>query len=185
MNAENESNEVSLFESLKAKYPLLFSENEQEPINHFQIECRSGWDHIIESLCHLLYLNISSKKRELDYWSQKLSSFESGDKFYKEENLRERISKCNESYEEACKNVPKICQIKEKFGTIRIYVDNLDDYTSGVIDFAEQMSANTCEFCGDKGSTYAIRWHKTLCPKHAKEFYHNVPEETLKKAIQV
>jgi len=64
-------------------------------------------------------------------------------------------------------------QVKEKFGTLRIYYtdySNDPDYVSGVIDFAENMSAYICEECGKPGKTRSdLSWIKTLCADHYLE----------------
>jgi hypothetical protein len=61
-------------------------------------------------------------------------------------------------------------QVKEKFGTLRIYYtdySNDPDYVSGVIDFAESMSVHICEECGKPGKIRSdLSWMKTLCEDH-------------------
>ena len=66
----------------------------------------------------------------------------------------------------------KIFQYKEKFGTLRFYVDftdaTSDSYTIkeayDLISQAENASASICEFCGGEGSLIKIRgWYKTMC----------------------
>jgi hypothetical protein len=61
-------------------------------------------------------------------------------------------------------------QVKEKFGTLRIYYtdySNDPDYVSGVFDFAEMMSHHICEKCGKPGSTrHNLSWVQTLCENH-------------------
>lgn len=42
----------------------------------------------------------------------------------------------------------KICQIKEKFGGLRYYVNNYVDGLREMIDKAEEESYHTCEICG-------------------------------------
>ncbi len=42
-------------------------------------------------------------------------------------------------------------QIKEKFGTLRLYCDGGDEYISGIIRYAEIISAVICEVCGAPG----------------------------------
>ena len=54
-------------------------------------------------------------------------------------------------------------QVKEKFGGLRFYVDNSDDYTRGVIAMAESMSYRTCEYCGSPGKQTGKGWIKTVC----------------------
>jgi hypothetical protein len=45
----------------------------------------------------------------------------------------------------------RIEQIKEKFGSLRIYTTGGDNWTNGVIDMAESMSKLVCEVSGDRG----------------------------------
>lgn len=154
-------------EELKEKYPLLFYKEEGEamqPINLFGLEIDSGWDNIIEAMCHLMYRRYRNTKRTCDYWHKKAT----------EEGNTEDLQKCKDLLEKTEQELPKICQIKEKFGTLRVYVDNLTPYVDGVIDMAEAMSEVTCEKCGKPGKTHTIGWHKTLCYEHAKEKYGKV-----------
>ena len=61
----------------------------------------------------------------------------------------------------------KILQIKEKFGTLRIYAVNSDEFIDGVIFFAENMSAYTCEICGGVGKgVVKNNWIRTRCALH-------------------
>ena len=66
----------------------------------------------------------------------------------------------------------KISQIKEKFGTLRIYLDYADERAYGMIDLAEQLSAVTCEITGKDGQLCwrgKWRWYKTLSLDKARE----------------
>jgi len=66
-------------------------------------------------------------------------------------------------------------QIKEKFGTLRVYVDVLDDSIQfkdvfDIIGEYEVMSSKICEICGAEGKTISTRgWLKTVCETHAKK----------------
>jgi hypothetical protein len=61
-------------------------------------------------------------------------------------------------------------QIKEKFGTLRFYMNQQDDYMSGAIRMAENMSAHICEECGARGRVrHSLAWVKTLCDAHFKD----------------
>lgn len=72
-------------------------------------------------------------------------------------------------------------QVKEKFGTLRFYTHGGDDYTRGVIDFAEMLSAYICEDCGRFDETVATNsrgWIRTTCDKctpkeHLKDHERN------------
>ena len=61
-------------------------------------------------------------------------------------------------------------QIKQKFGSIRIYVSHTTPYIDGAIAMAEEMSCTICEVCGQLGSFRNIKnWFITLCDKHFEE----------------
>ena len=61
-------------------------------------------------------------------------------------------------------------QIKEKFGTLRLYYTGGDGYTDGVVDMAEAMSSVTCELCGASGKIRGGGWITTRCDDcHAKD----------------
>lgn len=45
---------------------------------------------------------------------------------------------------------PKVEQVKEKFGTLRIYLSGGDDITTGYIDMACSLSALFCLTCGTR-----------------------------------
>jgi hypothetical protein len=70
----------------------------------------------------------------------------------------------------------KIGQIKEKFATLRVYLDGrkgLPESTNATIDeaidLAEARSACTCETCGELGRLYKISgWYKTACDAHGE-----------------
>jgi hypothetical protein len=68
----------------------------------------------------------------------------------------------------------KVVQVKEKFGTLRFYIDGGDDHIRGLIDQAETMSNHICEECGDVGHKRGKGWIKVLCDKHAKDKDYHV-----------
>lgn len=68
-------------------------------------------------------------------------------------------------------------QVKEKFGTLRVYTNYSDSYIDGMIRMAESMSATTCENCGSNddvdqlhpGGWVALRCKKCRDAYHTKE----------------
>jgi hypothetical protein len=59
-------------------------------------------------------------------------------------------------------------QIKEKFGTLRVYDNGQDDFIHGVISMAENMSSRTCEVTGKPGKLCKKgHWYRTLCEEEA------------------
>ena len=80
----------------------------------------------------------------------------------------------------------KLEQVKEKYGTLRIYCYGGDEYIDGVVTKAEKESEHTCEICGKKGKLcstgfdikhkddgFYIKpnggWYKMLCEDDAKK----------------
>lgn len=61
----------------------------------------------------------------------------------------------------------QVVQIKEKFGGLRFYAHNPDDFIVGIIDSACSFSSHICEECGDTGSLDTSQyWIRTLCEHH-------------------
>ena len=77
--------------------------------------------------------------------------------------------------EDACEAIAKHCeeqkiedfafmQIKEKFGSLRMYSNIEDEFISEVIGKAESKSGETCEKCGNAGTQNSSGyWISTLC----------------------
>jgi hypothetical protein len=59
----------------------------------------------------------------------------------------------------------KFAQIKEKFGTLRVYVDGGNKEIWDIIDQAERQSGLTCEECGTTEGNITTKggWIRTLC----------------------
>jgi hypothetical protein len=156
---------MSMYKEFEEKYPLLFrNKDEREPINLFGIECRLGWKGLLDNAFQLIYRNYRHQLGLQQYWTEKKigepTTPENAD-----ENLRIYINrlKSADDLQKAESQLPTVAQIKEKFGTLRMYCDNVDDYARGVIDMAEALSADTCEVCGGKGKPVGGRWVQTLC----------------------
>lgn len=58
-------------------------------------------------------------------------------------------------------------QVKEKFGTLRIYFSGGDDWLNGVEWALGWWSGTVCEECGEQGKVNTFRgWYRTQCQKH-------------------
>lgn len=90
---------------------------------NFYIECEDGWYNILETMLYTIQIH---------------------------ENQMNQIK---ELYPDGKTEYIQLyfLQIKEKFGTLRIYATGGNFYTRGVIDMAERMGSRICEFSGDKG----------------------------------
>lgn len=61
-------------------------------------------------------------------------------------------------------------QVKEKFGTLRFYLDHYTEEADALIGRAEKRSSVECEECGAAGKARSPRgWIRTLCDYHAEE----------------
>jgi len=61
----------------------------------------------------------------------------------------------------------QVCQVKEKFGGLRFYINEGSDEIYKRITIAEKVSYKTCERCGEKGELRNdIGWYLTLCENH-------------------
>ena len=58
---------------------------------------------------------------------------------------------------------PQVFQVKEKYGSLRFYINHGDDYIYGLIAMAESVSARTCEECGVPGKFYKNGWLRVRC----------------------
>lgn len=64
----------------------------------------------------------------------------------------------------------KATQIKEKYGTLQIYMSAETDSMSKIIEEAEDKSETVCECCGEIGKLRTdLGWISTLCDKHHME----------------
>jgi len=59
-------------------------------------------------------------------------------------------------------------QIKEKFGSLRFYLNAGNDTIYGAVRMAEFISGYTCENCGNKGTMRSDGWIHTLCNECVK-----------------
>ena len=63
----------------------------------------------------------------------------------------------------------QICQVKEKFGGLRFYINSGSDEIHKRITEAELKSHEVCEKCGEPGKSISGGWIVTLCESHAEE----------------
>jgi len=65
-----------------------------------------------------------------------------------------------------------VAQVKEKFGSLRWYQDNIHENVSdevyALISKAEKASSSVCEDCGEPGITTGSGWLRTLCENCSK-----------------
>lgn len=62
----------------------------------------------------------------------------------------------------------QICQVKEKFGGLRFYINGGSEDIFKRIHLAESASYITCEKCGELGEIRGGGWIQTLCDEHSE-----------------
>jgi hypothetical protein len=61
----------------------------------------------------------------------------------------------------------QVCQVKEKFGGLRFYINSASNEVHDRITQAEKLSYDVCETCGESGELRTdIGWYLTLCDTH-------------------
>ena len=64
---------------------------------------------------------------------------------------------------------PEFTDIKEKFGRLRVYGNNIDDETEAIIDRYIILSGETCMTCGAPGQMREKgHWLYVACDEHAR-----------------
>lgn len=130
-----------LDKKLCEKFPKIFkmrNASMQESCMYWGFDHGDGWFNILDAACSNIQNHVNWKRKQEPY-----------------------ASLSDEEFDEI--HQPVAAQVKEKFGGLRFYVDNTDDYTQGVIAMAESMSYRTCEACGSPGKTSGKGWLRTLC----------------------
>jgi hypothetical protein len=141
---------------LTRKYPLLYRDRHASATSTCMVwgfSCGDGWFNIINTL-----------SAELSYpYEHAKSRYE----FMVEQNKpADTIAVAKLEMDRLLENHPLAVQVKEKFGTLRFYADNISPDQDKYIAFAENMSARTCEVCGKRGKLRAGGWLRTLCGEH-------------------
>ena len=186
-----------LQEKLYADFPELFQEHKldmSQTCMCWGLECGDGWEPIIRHACAMLSgsSRIPVRKKELFPYQDKFQVW-----LHNKCRRIERVLKLphgtlyqvpSDRYV-TCKGFGvKFTQIKQKFGTLRIYYDIYPKYTEeeiadvcikkldnqrlryegfvdGVIEFAIHLSSHTCERDGNPGTLESKGWWSTLCEK--------------------
>lgn len=145
-----------LFESLAFQWPYLF---EKSDINH--ISCDDGWYGIIECFCESVCQRVESAKSLVIYLKEKYELSESAD-------VESELKYAEISLQEAIDALPALRQIKEKFGSLRIYADNVNDECQLLITHTELLSMKICEHCGSPAKITGGRRYSCHCEKCLK-----------------
>ena len=72
----------------------------------------------------------------------------------------------NNEYRSEDKKISQVIatQVKEKFGSLNFYFNGGDEQIDGMVRMAENMSSNTCEFCGSTENVGKTKgWISVIC----------------------
>jgi hypothetical protein len=159
----SESNQPSRLQSLTEQYPLLFTKGEQEPFTLFGFECGDGWYNILYAAFDALYSPFENAQTRMKWCVEQMR------KHPDDEKLQIQAQQAIEHLDACQQALPVFVQIKEKFGSLRMYYDGGDARAAGIVDMAETLSSCSCEVCGAPATTQPGRWVSTLCPQHVKQ----------------
>lgn len=146
------------------KYPDFFWRKDltiQESCMAWGITCGDGWYDIIDNVCENIQIHIENhrcnQKRKVEKYVnlRKKNWFYNvfGQWFVKQPDIKPFTF--------------GFTQVKEKLGSLRLYHIGGDDYTDGLIDFAESHSRYICDVCGNLGKLQSCNgWFATRCSKH-------------------
>ena len=159
-----------LDEYLCKKYPKIFVDR-YSPMTQtcmcWGFSHGDGWFHILDNLCSCIQSHIDSHNE----WVEKY-----GLPTWKE--IQEGKKEATEWIKEEPTLISQLVadQVKEKFGTLRFYCHGGDEKIYGMVDLAEQFSAQVCENCGrmdELVNRNSRGWIRTTCPccteDHSKE----------------
>jgi hypothetical protein len=138
----------TLDKKLVERYPKIFRDR-YAPMTHtamcWGFDCSDGWYNIINTLCHQIQSHIDFTNSQ-----------------------RESLIKNNPYNHPIPDKVAQVIasQVKEKYGTLRFYVDGGDAVTDGMIRMAEALSEVTCEICGTPGEISDNGWVRVRCEGH-------------------
>ena len=164
----NSSNSKLLF----SRYPEMFknAHDLKQSLMGFGFECGDGWFNLINTLLAHAYYPVGQLKHKLEELPSKIEENPEGPpSYYGVESWGKYEEKLRKELKIALKNLPVLVQVKEKFGTLRIYTHGGDSAFQAQIELAESLSGQTCEECGAPGFRAGPGWIRTLCAEHFEE----------------
>ena len=156
------------------KYPLLFKDRNGDMRTTamcWGFSHGDGWFNIIDTLCWHLHHKYDDAKSRYEHLVSRLGKPRWGDEITKNTKFvtQEDIDEAKVKMDEEAERVPLVSQVKEKFGTLRFYIQSGTDTHYNYISFAEAMSGVTCETCGSPGKRLGRGWVYTSCKEHARD----------------
>lgn len=168
--------------TLHAKYPKMIDQ-------HFELETGPGWFTIIDQTTAEIYDTVAQRRKQralvLRYnraLARALAGDVAGLEYYFREHYFGHLKPTPDMLDRKVTQAlveaeyepvpdpyvyPHLVQVKEKFGDLRYYVDNLADELYPLVDLAERLCRYTCEECGTPGHKREnLGWVRVLCDHH-------------------
>jgi hypothetical protein len=128
---------------LYKKYPELFQNHNKsmkETCMCWGCSCGDGWFFLLDKLCCAITRHIEKQHRTVEYY----------DDFEKEMEKEITDTKNVMRPDWAYTKIDQVYfdQVKEKFGSLRVYFTGGDRIIDTMVNFAEQLSESICEECG-------------------------------------
>ena len=141
---------------LTRKYPLLYRDRHASARTTCMVwgfSCGDGWFNILNALSAKLSYPYEEAKYRYEYAIEKGFA-------------EDRIALARAQMDNLRESHPLAVQVKEKFGGLRFYANNLTEDQHKYVSFAESVASRTCEVCGKRGKLRAGGWLRTLCGEH-------------------
>ena len=170
----NKELETKLFKT----YPEIFPDGQDLP---YGIECDDGWNTLL--LC--LFDQISHEIKNPEYeeakffkfkekWNALMNAIDDLVHFHTGKYKFVTRKYLFHLYVKPRKPITaKVLQIKEKMGSLRVYLSGGNDNIRNFIEFATTLSQSVCEKCGKFDSNVDIcgkSWYKSLCLDCNKDY---------------
>lgn len=117
------------------------------------VECDPGWFDILWSFCETVQEDYEFRKSRCEH----ARVYKDSGNPYWPDTICDEAENAFEGV-----GVPVFLQIKEKFGTLRMYLDQNkkfnEPFVNGALNCAENMSARVCGRCGNPGTLRKNNW---------------------------
>lgn len=140
-------------------YPEIFKNRHGDPMKTamcWGFDCGDGWFDLIDTFCKTIMGKVYIERKTLTY-------LRSG------KTLRpttpEELVRAEERLRMAEAAIPVCEQVKEKWGALRIYMDNLSHEGQAILDYMEALSETICMNCGAPGDMRISAWVHVYCDK--------------------
>ena len=154
----------ALQDSLYSRYPKIFAQKDLDMTQTamcWGISCGDGWFNIVDNLCLEIqnYIDepIENLERYERYLQASIEADEQGDIKYWTKQI--------ENMKSISRPQVQAIQVKEKYGTLRFYLNKTDEVIDRIVSFAESMSECTCEKCGSPATQNKSGWITTECTR--------------------